>query len=138
MRLFAFEGDFLDAEAFGEALQFAVAVLLALQAVVRVVAEDQLDDGLAGVDDACAVGQDFHTLHYVGGASGSQVAAAFNLDHADAASAGFVFKIHPIQLKMAEGRDIDTVHTGSLEDGGAFGNLNRFVIYCEINHFFIL
>ena len=117
-------------------VRLAVAVLLALEAVVRVVAEDQLDDGLAGVDDACAVGQDFHTLHHVGGASGSQVAAAFHFDHADAASAGFVFKIHSVQLEVAEGRNIDTVHTGSLEDSGAFGNLNRFVIYCEINHCF--
>ncbi len=139
VRLLALEGDFLDAEAFGEALQLAVAVLLALQAVVRVVAEEQLDDGLAGVDDACAVGQYFHTLHNVGGAGGSQVAAAFNLDHADAASAGFVFKIHPVQLKVAKSGDVDTVHTGSLKNSGAFGNLNRFVIYCEINHFsFIL
>ena len=99
------------------------------------VAEDQLDDSLASVDDACAVGKDFHAFHNVGGASGSQVAAAFHFDHADAASAGFVFKIHPVELEMAERGDIDTVHAGSLEDSGAFGNLNRFVIYCEINHF---
>ena len=134
--LFAFEGDFLDAETFGEALQFAVAVLLALEAVVRVVAEDKFNDGFACIDDASAMGQHFHAFHNIGGTGGSQVAAAFDLDNTDAASARFVFKIHPVQLEMAEGGDIDTVHAGSLENSGAFGNLNRFVIYCEINHFY--
>ena len=129
-----FEGNFLDAETFGEALEFAVTILLALQTVVRVVAENQLNNGFAGVDNACAVGQHFHAFHYIGGASRGQVAAAFHFDHADTASAGFVFKIHPIELEMAERGDIDTVHAGSLENGGAFGNLNRFIIYCEIDH----
>ena len=130
----ALEGDFLDAETLGKALQLAVAVFLALETVVRVVAEDKLDDGFAGVDDAGTVGKHFHAFHHVGGAGGSQIAAAFHLDNTHAASAGFVFKIHPIKLEMAKSGNIDTGHAGSFKNRGAFGNLNRFIIYSEINH----
>lgn len=142
--LLALEGDLADAHADGEALQLAVAALLALEAVVRVVAEDQLEDGLAGVEGAGRGGEHLHAFHAVGGAGGSQVAAGLavevlgHLDHADAASARFVLKFHSVELEVAERRDVDTGHAGSFQDGGAFGDLDRFVIYSDINHLFIL
>ena len=142
MALLALEGNLADTHLSGEGLQLAVAALLALEAVVRVVAEDQLEDGLAGVEGAGRSGEDLHAFHAVGGAGGGQVAAGLavevlgDLNHADAASAGFVFKFHSVELEVAERRDIDTGHTGSFQDSGAFGDLDRFVIYSDINHFY--
>ena len=142
MALLALEGDFADAHAGSEGLQLAVAALLALEAVVRVVAEDQLEDGLAGVEGAGRGGEHLHAFHAVGGAGGGQVAAGLavevlgHLDHADAASAGFVFKFHSVELEVAERRDIDTGHAGSFQNSGAFGDLDRFIIYSDINHFY--
>ena len=139
--LLAFEGDLADAHLGGEGLEFAVAALLALEAVVRVVAKDQLEDGLAGVEGAGRSGEDLHTFDTVGGAGGGQVAAGLavevlgDLNHADAASAGFVFKFHSVELEVAERRNLDTGHAGSFQDSGAFGDLDRFVIYSDINHF---
>ena len=135
MRLLAFEGDFLDAETFGEGLEFAVAVLLALEAVVGVVGEDEFNHGFAGVDDAGSVGEDFHAFHAVSGAGRGEVSTTLDLNDTDTASARFVFKFHPIKLEIAKSGNIDTVHAGSFKNSGAFGNLNRFIIYCEINHF---
>ncbi len=132
--LFAGEGDFADTHAGGEVLQLAVAALLALEAVVRVVAEDQLEDSLAGVEGAGGGGEHLHAFHHVGGAGRGQVAATLHFDHADAAATGFVFEIHSVELEIAERRDVDAGHAGSLEDGGAFGDLYRLVIYGEINH----
>lgn len=139
--LLAFEGDLANAHLGGEGLKFTVAALLALEAVVRVVAEDQLEDGLAGVEGAGRSSEDLHAFHAVGGAGGGQVAAGLavevlgDLNHADAASAGFVFKFHSVELEIAERRDIDTGHAGSFQDSGAFGDLDRFVIYCYVDHF---
>jgi len=140
VRLLTLERDVADAEVLGQALEFAVAALRAGEAVGRVVGKDEFDHGATGVDDAVAVGQHFHAFHAVGGASRGQVTARTaveilgHFDDANAAAAGFVFKFHSCQFKIAKGRNMDTGHAGGFQNGSAFRDLNLFVINCYVNH----
>ena len=119
-----------DAEADGEVLQLAVAVLGALQTVSGVVGEDQLEDGSAGVDDAHRVGAHHHIGHTLGDAGGSQVTAAGHFHHTNTASAGFVVNAQIVQLKMAKGRNIDTHTLSGFKNSCTFGYFNFSVVYC--------
>ena len=110
----------------------------ALQAEInryeKIVGKDKLDHGAAGVDDAVGMGVDHHAFHAVSSASGSQVSTAFHFDDAHTAATGLVFKFHSCQFKIAKGRNMDTGLAGSFQNGGAFFDLNLFVVNCYINH----
>ncbi len=51
-----------NAKSFGQLLQFAISVAYAIEAVVGMVGQQKLDDGLAGADGARGMGLDFHAL----------------------------------------------------------------------------
>ena len=125
---FTNEGILADTEADGQSLELAVAALGALEAIVRVVAEDELKDGFAGVDHADGVGANDHTFHTFGDASGSEVSALLNFDDADTASAGFVVDIHAFEFKVAKGGDVDAHALCGFKNGSPFRNFNFSII----------
>ncbi len=119
-----------DAEADGEVLQLAVAVLGALQTVCRVVGKDQLENGSAGVDHAHGIGSHHHVRHTFGDAGRSQVTTASHFHHTNTASAGFVVHAQVVQLEMAKGRNIDTHALSGFKNSGTFRYFNFSIVYC--------
>ena len=112
------EGDLFNAELSSEHTQFAVLVLGAGQTLLGVVAEHELKDGAAGIESTLAVGVDHHAFHDRSGTGGSQIAAAFNFDHADTAAGGLVGNAAAEFVPIAEGRDLDIELTGGVQNGG--------------------
>ena len=117
-----------DAEVFGHGLQAAIAVLRAGEAFVGVVREDQLQNGLPGVDDAGCVGADDHPLRADGFAGRSQVFASFDLYDADAADTGVVLAAQLVQVEVAERRNFDADRSGRFDQVGARGDLCGSVV----------
>ena len=112
------EGDLFNAELSSEHTQFAVLVLGAGQTLLGVVAEHELKDGAAGIESTLAVGVDHHAFHDRSCTGGSQIAAAFNFDHADTAAGGLVGNAAAEFVPIAEGRDLDIELTGGVQNGG--------------------
>ena len=77
-----------DAQFLGQRLQLAVAVAHAVEAVVRMVGQQQLDDGLARLDRPGRMRLDLHALGHRAGAAGNEAALALDLHDAHAAGAG--------------------------------------------------
>ena len=117
-----------DAEVFGHGLQAAIAVLRAGEAFVGVVREDQLQNGLPGVDDAGCVGADDHPFRADGFAGRSQVFASFDLYDADAADTGVVLAAQLVQVEVAERRNFDADRSGRFDQVGARGDLCGSVV----------
>ena len=112
------EGDLFNAELSSEHTQFAVLVLGAGQTLLGVVTEHKLKNGAAGIESALAVGVDHHAFHNRSGTGGSQIAAAFNFDHADTAAGRLVGNAAAEFVPIAEGRDLDIELTGGVQNGG--------------------
>ena len=68
-----------DAEVGGELLEFAAAGARTLQAVVRVVREDELEDGATRLDDLRIVRDHAHAILHLGDAGADQLARGFPL-----------------------------------------------------------
>ena len=83
------------------------------------VREDQLQNGLPGVDDAGCVGADDHPLRADGFAGRSQVFASFDLYDADAADTGVVLAAQLVQVEVAERRNFDADRSGRFDQVGA-------------------
>ena len=123
----------VDAELFGDLLEFAVQVLRAGEAILRVVRKEQVEDGAARVDGAERVGVDDHAFHDGGAAGGRQVGALFDLDDANAAGAASVLDVEGIHLEMAESRDFDIEFFRGFEDGGTGLDSDGFVVDGKID-----
>ena len=87
-RAVAGETPLPDAQLLGQLLQLAVAVAAAIQAVVGMVGQQQLDDGFAGLHGPGRMRADFHAVGDRKGTTRHQAALAFDLDDAHAAGAG--------------------------------------------------
>ena len=116
--LFALVLEVMDAEFLSDLLEFAVQVLRAGEAILRVVRKEQVEDGAARVDGAERVGVDDHAFHDGRAAGGRQVGALFDLDDADTAGTASVLDVERIHLEMAESRDFDIKFFRGFEDGG--------------------
>ena len=118
-----------DAEADSEGLEFALAALGALQTVIRVVGEHELEHRAAGVDHAHRVGADHHVGHTFGDAGGGQVSAAFNLHDTETASTRSVVDIHALEFKVAKGGDGDTQLLCGVKNRCTFRHFNFSIVY---------
>ena len=127
------ESDFLNTELGSEHTQFAVLVLGAGQTLLGVVREHELEDGAAGVESTLAVGVDHHAFHDRSGAGGSQVAAAFNFDHADTAAGGLVGNTAAEFVPVAEGRNLDIELTGGFQNSGTGRNSHLLAVDGKID-----
>ena len=132
-RLLALVRYLAHAELDGHVLKLALAALGALQTVVGMVAQHELEHRAACVYGTQRVGLDDHVLHTLGDACRGKVPATLDLDHAHTASAGFVLEGEPIQFEMAKGGNLYTKLLGSLENGGTLGNFYRPVVNCQFN-----
>ena len=135
------ERDVANAEVGGDILKFAGAGTRALQTVGRMVREDELENGLADLDDVGIVGQDLHPLGGLGAAgteklgrrnelSGLGAARKELTDDADAAARA------SLEIGMvAERGDLDVGGLGSRENRGALGNRNGLAVDFKADHF---
>jgi len=121
LALLALEADLVDSQLVAQALQLAVLVALAGQALAVVVGQDQLDVGLDGLAHLGGVGPDVHALGHLQGAGGGQVAHRrpldVGLDHAHAAGADLVDV-----LQEAQAGDLDPRLAGGQHGGVVVGN----------------
>ena len=127
--------NFPDAQVFGHGLQFALAGLVAGEAVLRMVGEQQLHHGPPGLLDLGGVGADHHALRNGGGAGRSQVAPSGNLHHADAAGGGPVFKAQLMQVHIAQGRNMNAYGFSRLQNCAAGFCLRLHSVNGKMNHF---
>ena len=127
-------GHLADVEAHYQALQFTVAALGAGQAIVGVVAKHELGNGLAGADDAGTVGVNHHTRSHAGGAGGSQIATAFDLNNTNAARGGHVLYTGALQVNVAQGGNADANGLGGIKQHGPCGNSYLVFINRQSDH----
>ena len=118
-----------DAEADGERLELALAALGALQTVIRVVGEHELEHRAACVDHAHGVGADHHVGHTFGDAGGSQVTTTGDLHDTETASTRSVVDIHALEFKVAKGGDRDTHLLCGVKNRSTFRHFNFSIVY---------
>ena len=118
-----------DAETDGESLKLALAALGALQTVIRVVGEHELEHRATGVDHAHRIGADHHVGHTFGDAGGSQVTTAGDLHDTDTASTGFVVDVHALEFKVAKGGNGNTQLLCGVKNRSTFRHFNFSIVY---------
>jgi hypothetical protein len=99
-----------------QVLELAVVVGHAHRADVVALHEQHLDDGAAVAGKPLGVGDHLHALLDRGHAGRQQLARALDLDHAQAAGADVAEAV-----QVAQGRDLDAVLGGDLQDRLALG-----------------
>ena len=114
-------------------LELAVAAAGALGALDVVLAQQQVQVHPAGLTDTGRVGVDHHALPHHVVAGGDQALLAVHLHHADAAGADLVDVV-----QIAESGDLDPVGAGRLQNGGAVGHGDGFVVDGQRYHFVLL
>ena len=118
-----------ECEFVGKGLQFAILVTRALQAVVRMRAEDQLQHGLSHADDVRVVRRDLHAGGDVRAAGAEQFGRAGLAHHADAAG-----RPGPEVRVVAERGDFDVNLLRCIQDRGSDRNFDRDAVDFEFNH----
>ena len=91
------------------------------------VRHEQLEQGVAHVQDVVGGGLHLHSGFYLANARGS-VDALADVDYADAANAH-----RTLILLVAQGRDADPVHACGIEDGGIGGHDDAAVVDGQLN-----
>ncbi len=114
LALVALERARLDAVAVAVVLQRARARLLAGDAALRVVGEEQVEDQRTRLDDCLRLGLEHHAVEQFRGARRHEVGPALHLDHAEPAGRG-----RAQRLVVTQGRDVDAQAARGLEDGRA-------------------
>ncbi|OPZ70786.1 MAG: hypothetical protein BWY83_01472 [bacterium ADurb.Bin478] len=117
---------------FRKFLQLAVAVAHAHQTILRVIGDQQLDDGLARPPYLRRVGLNLHPFGHRKSARRNQTALSLHFHHADAAGTGGskVFQI-------AQRGDVHAFALRHGENGLARVGPNLFVVYCNRHTFLI-
>lgn len=123
----------LDVEAAAEALQVAVLVARAGEAVLVVVGEHELQDGHLRVADDLRVCVDLHALPDLRRAGREQAALADDLDRAEAAA-----RLDALILVVAEVRDVDAELLRRLHDLRPLGHGQRDVVDGQMDHLLFL
>ena len=131
--LFAGVGHFAHAEVGRGLLELAVLVLLAEEAVLRVVGEQELDDRFARLAHLRRVGVYDHAVGDGIYAGRAEAASADYLDHAYAARALFG------ELRMvAELRDAYSGFGSGFDYGEIRWHFYCFAVYCNLNEFHVI
>ena len=123
------EAELTHAQVSSNFLQLAVAVLLAAQAVLRVIGQKQLQYCFTRFAYFGSISFYYHTLAYRIYAGGNQSTRTAGLYHTQATGT------LRTQVRMiAQCRNINTCAACSLQNTEACRGLNLFSIYCQINH----
>ena len=110
-------------------LQFAAAVPFAVEAVGRMVRQEEFKNGAARFDDARRVGFDLHAVGNRERAGGNQRALAFDFADAHTAGAGRRKTFH-----ITEGRNFDPRAIQSRQQHFAGFGFDRFTVDFNVNH----
>ena len=102
------------------------------------VGKDEFQHGFAGIEHTDVMGLYFHVFSTLGSAGGRQVTAAFHVNHANAATAGFMFNVHIAEVHVAQGGDLNINLLCCLQDGCSFFDLNGGIIYIQFYFFHFL
>ena len=135
------ERNVADAEVGGDILKFAGTRAGALQAVGRMVREDELENGLADLNDVRVVGQNLHTLGRFGAASTEKLGRRYELTGFSAARKELTNNADTaartsLEIGMvAERGNLDVGGLGGREDRGALGNRNGLAVDFKADHF---
>ena len=135
------ERDVADAEVGSDILKFAGTRTGALQAVGRMVREDELENGLADLNDVGIVGQNLHTLGRFGAAGTEKLGRRHELTGFGAARKELTNDADTatrtgLKIRMvAERGDLDVGGLGGREDRGALGNRNGLAVDFKADHF---
>ena len=135
------ERDVADAEVGGDILKFAGTRAGALQAVGRMVREDELENGLTNLNDVGIVGQNLHTLGRFGAAGTEKLGRRYELTGFSAARKELTNNADTaartgLKIGMvAERGDLDVGGLSSRENRGALGNRNGLAVDFKANHF---
>ena len=131
--LFSGVGHFAHAEVCRGLLELAVLVLLAEEAVLRVVGEQELDDRFARLAHLGRVGVYDHAVGDGIYAGRAEAASTDYLDHAYAARALFG------ELRMvAELRDAYSGFGSGFDYGEIRWHFYCFAVYCNLNEFHVI
>ena len=126
--------DFMHVEFMRQALQFAVLVHGADQAVLRMIGQEQAQHGPAGPDRAQGIRLHHHALGHRRAAGRGQIRPVGDLDHADPAGTGLVLDAQAVQLDMAQSRNLQPQGARRFQNRRAFRNGHRNVIYFQVDH----
>ena len=135
------ERNVADAEIGGDILELAGARTGALQAVGRMVREDELENGLTDLNDVGVVGQNLHTLGRFGAAGTEKLRRRYELTRFGAARKELTNDADTaartgLEIRMvAERGDLDVGSLGGREDRGALGNRNGLAVDFKADHF---
>jgi len=124
----AVEQDPVQPHLAGQALQVAVQVPLAGQAILGMVGQQEVQHRPARVDGADGIRLHHHALRHRRAARRRQVRAAFDFHDADAAGPGLVFHVELVEAEVAERGHLDAELVGRFEDRGVFRRLDRLVV----------
>jgi hypothetical protein len=113
------------ADDFRDFLKLAIAVLLTNVAIAGMVGKKELDHALAGAPHSLRVGFDLHAVRDRINATGDEIAASLDFDHANPARARSVMEFQT----GAKSRDENSDLLGGFENRRSFRNLNLLVIY---------
>ena len=129
--LFDYAGQrgFQNVEPAAEALQVAVLIARAAQAVFVMVGQHQLEDGDLRIADDLRVGMDVHAFPDFGRAGREQTSLARDLDGAETA-----VRFDALVFMVAEMRDIDSELLRRLHDFRSFRNFKRDIVDGQMNH----
>ena len=116
----------------GHVLELALAAGVADGAVEGVIAEQELEGGLAGLRDVGGLGEDDHAFGDRGGAGGLELGHL--LDAHDAHAAGGLEREAGV---VAEGGDLDALCLAGFDEQGAGGGGELLAVYGEgyVSHF---
>ena len=129
LALFAGETALPYSESFSQGLQFAVAVADTVQAIVGVIGQQQLDDGLAGLDRTGGMRLDLHAVGDREGTARHQGPLTFDLDGA-----------HPAGSRrrqignVAQGGHLDSHPAQRRQKHFPFFRLDRSAVHVDRNH----
>lgn len=135
------ERDVADAEVGGDILKFAGTRAGALQTVGRMVRENELENGLADLNDVGIVGQNLHALGRFGAAGTEKLGRRYELTGFSAARKELTNDADTaartgLEIGMvAERGDLDVGGLGGREDRGALGNRNGLAVDFKADHF---
>ncbi len=127
--LFFFVARLARAIAHGQVLQLALTALVTDRAVQRVVDQQELHDGLLGLDGFFALGANDHALRHGRGTGGHGLGSLLDVHQAHAAVGR-----HRQLLVITEVRDVGAVFFGGPDQHGAFLDLDLSAVDFDFNH----
>ena len=122
----------MDLEPPGEVLELATAGFRADETVVRVVGEDELQNGLPGVEHADGIGMHLHPFSAGRCACWSEIAPAGYFHDTHAAGCRMTVDTGTLEVDVTKGGNLNAAGSGGIEYRGPVLYGNGTVVYLDI------